>query len=270
MTIHPTAIVQKGAQIDATAEIGPFCLIGPNVVIGPNTRLLSHVVVDNHTTIGARNVIHPYACVGGTPQDLKFKGEPARLIVGDDNVIRENATLHIGTQSGHMETRVGNNCLLMAYSHVAHDCRLGNRIIVANTVGLAGHVDVGDCVIISGLAAVQQFCQIGRNAYITGGAMVSQSVPPFCIAKGDRASLTGINIIGLKRAGWSRAQILSVRNAFEALFLSADPRDMALKRVQAELAPGHPEVEELCRFVAGQTHGVCPGRHGARDANPED
>src|SRR6187549_1779094 len=154
MAIHPSAIVHKGAEVDPTAEIGPFCVVGPKVKIGAGTRLLSHVVVDHDTTIGARNVIHPFAVLGGAPQDLKFKGEPARLILGDDNVIREGATLNIGTAGGHMETRVGSKCLVMAYAHVAHDCIIGDRVILANSVALAGHVTIADDVRVSGIAGV--------------------------------------------------------------------------------------------------------------------
>jgi UDP-N-acetylglucosamine acyltransferase len=264
MPIHPTAIVHKGAEVDASAEIGPFCVVGPKVKIGPQTRLLSHVVVDGETTLGARNIIHPYAAVGGTPQDLKFKGEPGRVVIGDDNIIRECATIHIGTQGGHMETRIGNNCLLMAYTHVAHDCTVGNRVIMANAVGLAGHVDIADNVIMNGLAGVHQFCQVGRNAYIAGGARVAQSVPPFCVAKGDRAKLTSINIIGLRRAAWPRERIHALRHAFQTLFLTDEPFQRTLARVEAELAAGSSEIAEMCRFIRAQKRGVCPGRRGPR------
>ncbi len=262
MAIHPSAIVHKGAEVDPSAEIGPFCVVGPRVKIGANTKLLSHVVVDHDTTLGARNVIHPFAVVGGAPQDLKFKGEPARLILGDDNVIREGATLNIGTAGGHMETRIGSGCLLMAYSHVAHDCRLGDRVILANSVGLAGHVDIGDNVIMGGIAGVHQFCSVGRHAFIAGGGMAAQNVPPFCIAQGDRAQLVGINVVGLKRAGWSRERIQAVREAFKRLFLSDNTRLLALERTEAELAPQYPEVAEMCRFIRESKRGVCPPRTG--------
>ncbi|HSI03120.1 MAG TPA: acyl-[acyl-carrier-protein]--UDP-N-acetylglucosamine O-acyltransferase, partial [Myxococcota bacterium] len=150
MAIHPTAIVHKGAEIDPTAEIGPLCVIGPRVKIGRETKLLSHVSVDNDTTIGAKNVIHPFVALGGPPQDLKFKGEPARVIIGDDNVIREGVTINMGTAGGHMETRIGSRCLLMAYAHVAHDCIIGDNVIMANSATLAGHVTLEDEVRISG------------------------------------------------------------------------------------------------------------------------
>jgi UDP-N-acetylglucosamine acyltransferase len=262
MAIHPTAVVGKGAEIDPSAEIGPYCVIGPRVRIGEKTRLLSHVVVDNDTTLGARNTVHAFASLGGAPQDLKFKGEPARCIIGDDNVIREGVTVNIGTQGGHMETRIGSNCLLMAYSHVAHDCVVGNRVILANGVGLAGHVEVRDFVIVGGTAGIHQFCVIGRNAFIAGAAMVAQNVPPFCIAQGDRAQLVGINVVGLKRAGWSRESINTVREAFKRLFVSDTTRMTALERTEQELAKEHPEVAEMCTFIREAKRGVCPPRLG--------
>ncbi len=270
MAIHPTAIVHKGAEIDPSAEIGPFCVVGPRVKIGARTRLLSHVVVDNDTTLGAGNVVHPFATVGGAPQDLKFKGEPARLIIGDNNVIREGATLNIGTEAGAMETRIGSNCLLMAYSHVAHDCVLGNRVILANSVGLAGHVHVADNVIFGGIAGVHQFCRVGRNAFLAGGAMVAQDVPPFCIAQGDRAQLVSINVVGLKRAGLSREQIQAVRQAFKQLFQAGSTRLAALEQVESSLAKTSPLVKEMTDFVRGSERGVCPPRITGAETSDTD
>ncbi len=270
MAIHPTAVVHEGAQIDPSAEIGPYCVIGPHVRIGEKTRLIAHVVVDNHTTLGARNVVHPFASIGGAPQDLKFKGEPSRVVIGDDNTIREGVTINIGTQGGHMETRLGNNCLLMAYSHIAHDCTVGNRVILANGVGLAGHVEVHDFVILGGMSGVHQFCTVGRNAFIAGGALVAQNVPPFCIAQGDRAQLVGINVIGLKRAGWTRERINTVRETFKRLFLSDTTRMVALERTERELAPEHPEAAEICKFIRDSKRGVCPPRLGQPMSEGED
>ncbi len=260
MGIHPTAIVHGGAEVDSSAEIGPYCVVGPKVKIGPETRLVSHVVVDNHTTLGARNTVYPFASVGSPPQDLKFRGEPSRLTIGDDNVIRESATLNIGTEGGGMETRVGNGCLLMAFSHVAHDCVLGNHDILANGVGLAGHVTLGDRVIMGGMSGVHQFCRVGRNAFISAGAMVAQDVPPFCIAQGDRAQLVGINVVGLKRGGWTRESINAVREAFRSLFVAQTARLVALERVEKNLATAHAEVDEICQFIRRSDRGVCPPR----------
>ena len=260
MSIHGSAMVAPGAQIDPTAEIGPYCVIGPDVSIGPQTRLLAHVVIANRTTMGARNVVSPFAVLGGKPQDLKFKDEPSRLIIGDDNVIREAVTCSIGTAAGHMETRIGNGCMLMAYSHVAHDCRVGNSVILANSVGLAGHSELGDYVIMSGISGIQQFCRIGQRAFVGGGAMIARDVPPFCVAKGDRAFLSGINIIGLRRAGWTRETIRAVRTAFLNIFRSDITREAGLDKTERELASQFPEVAEFCQFIRESKRGVCPCR----------
>jgi UDP-N-acetylglucosamine acyltransferase len=220
---------------------------------------VAQVVVDNDTHLGARNVIFPFASVGSIPQDLKFKGEAARLVIGDDNVIREGATLNIGTEAT-METRIGNHCLLMAYSHVAHDCVLGDHVILTNSVGLAGHVHVGSWVTFGGLSAVHQFCRLGDHAFVAGGGMVTQDVPPFCIAQGDRAQLVGINIVGLKRRGWSRERIHAVRAAFKHLFESGAARGVALDQVERERAPGNDDVRLMTDFVRQSTRGVCSPR----------
>lgn len=269
MPIHPTAIVAPTAHIDPTATVGPYCVVGPDVQIGPETTLLSHVVVDQRTTLGRGNIIHPFASIGGTPQDLKFRGEPGTLVIGDHNRIREGATLHIGTEHGGLVTHIGNRCLLMAYSHVAHDCHLGDEVILANSVGLAGHVHIGDRAILGGMVGVHQFCEIGRHAFIGAGAMVAQNVPPFCSAQGDRAQLVGINVVGLRRAGWSRDALQTAREAFRGLFLTAEVRSVALERVERELAPLHPAVAELCAFVRNSERGVCaprtPNGHDAID-----
>ena len=269
MAIHPTAIVAPGAEIDATAEVGPFCVVGPRVRIGPHTRLVSHVVVDNETTIGARNVVHPFASVGSVPQDLKFRGEPARLVIGDDNVIREGATLNIGTEAT-METRVGNHCLLMSASHVAHDCVLGDHVVLTNCVGLAGHVHVGSWVTLGGLSAVHQFCRLGEHAFVAGGGMVTQDVPPFCIAQGDRAQLVGINIVGLKRRGWSRERITMVRQAFVELFQTGATRLGALEQVEQGLAKQSSDVLRMTEFLRSSRRGVCPPRLVAPPADNLD
>ena len=260
MAIHPTAIVHKGAEIDPTAEIGPFCVVGPRVKIGRETRLLSHVVVDNDTTIGARNVIHPFAALGGPPQDLKFKGEPARVIIGDENVIREGVTINMGTAGGHMETRIGSRCLLMAYAHVAHDCILGDNVIMANSATLAGHVTLENEVRISGLAAIHQFVRIGRAAFLAGGAMVAQDIPPWCIAQGDRAELAGLNVVGLKRGGWSRERLGALRESFKMIFYPERTRAEGIDRAEKELAPKSQDVAELVAFIRASKRGVASAR----------
>ena len=268
MTIHESAIIHDGAEIDPSVQIGPFCVVGPNVKIAAGTELKSHVIIDNHTSIGENNTIHPYAVLGGNPQDLKFSGEPTRLIIGDNNVIREGATMNIGTIKDKKETRVGNHCLFMAYSHVAHDCVVGDHVVLANSVGLAGHVELGDHVIAGGLAGVHQFGSIGRHAFLAGGAMATLDVPPFCIAQGDRAKLVGINVLGLKRAGWDREQIRAVREAFKQLFSAATAHLGALEKVEKSLAKEHPEVDELVKFIRASKRGICAARHALPSTDP--
>ena len=213
--------------------------------MGPQTVLKSHVVVENHTTIGARNLIHPFCVIGGSPQDKKYGGEEASLVVGNDNVFRESVTLNIGTAAGNMQTVLGNQCLLMAYAHVAHDCIIGNNVILANGVALAGHVELQDNAILGGLAAVHQFCRVGRFAFIGGGAMVAQDVPPFCVAQGDRATVAALNVVGLRRSGWPRSTVQKVHQAMRVLFFGGLPRKEALDQVEAE----HSEVPEGGRAV---------------------
>jgi UDP-N-acetylglucosamine acyltransferase len=260
MAIHPTAIVHKGAELDPSVEVGPYCVIGPRVKIGRETKLLSHVIVDNDTTIGARNVLHPFASLGGPPQDLKFKGEPARVIVGDDNVIREGVTINMGTAGGHMETRVGNACLLMAYTHIAHDCIVGNRVIMANGAALAGHVTLEDEVRISGIAGIHQFARVGRAAFLAAGAMVAQDIPPWCIAQGDRAEIAGLNVVGLKRGGWSRERLGALRECFKMIFYPEGTRASGIERAERELAPKSQDVAAFVAFIRASKRGVAPAR----------
>ena len=260
MSVHATALVTDGAQVHPDADIGPLCVIGPNVSIGKGTRLVSHVSVQGHTTLGEGNTIHPFAVLGGTPQDLKYEGEDSKLVIGDHNQIREGATLNIGTKAGNGETRVGDHCLMMAYSHVAHDCILGSRVILANSVGLAGHVQLGDHVIVGGLAGIHQFCRVGRHSFIAAGAMVAQDVVPFAIVQGDRAQHVGINSVGLRRAGWKQPQIAAVRMAFKRIFHPENARLVALEQAENTLAQESPEVAEMCEFIRNATRGVCRAR----------
>ena len=202
--VHPTAVVHPGARLHETVEVGPYAVIGEKVTIGEGTRVGPHVVIDGRTTIGARNRIFPFASVGGAPQDLKYAGEDTQLIIGDGNTLRESTTLNIGTAGGGGVTRVGNNNLFMAYSHVAHDCVVGNGCVVANSVALAGHVVLEDSVILGGLSAVHQFTRLGKHSFIAGGSMVVMDVAPYCTAQGDRAELAGLNVVGLQRHGFTR------------------------------------------------------------------
>ncbi len=266
-TIHSTAIVSPDAKLGQGVQIGPFCVVEAGAAIGDDTRLISHVVVHGGVTCGARNLIHPFATIGGVPQDLKFKGEAAGLVIGDDNVIREGATLNIGTAAGNGETVVGSGCLLMAYAHVAHDCIVGDHTILANSVNLAGHVTLANNVTVGGIAGIHQFCRIGRHAFLAGGSMVVRDVPPFCIAQGDRAMLVGINVVGLKRAGWDRVGIGRVRAAYKGLFQAETTRLMALERVEAN-PDNEVAAAEMCAFVRESNRGICAARVPLPNTDP--
>ncbi len=217
-TIHSTAVVDSGAKIGSGVEIGPFCIVGPDATIGDDVRLRSHVVVEGHTTIGPACDIHPFTTLGGRPQHTGYADEPTRLVIGARNTIRENVTMNRGTAQGGGETRIGDDGYYMAYSHVAHDCHIGNKVTFANCATLGGHTTVGDFVIIGGLAAVQQFCRIGTGAFIGGISGINKDVIPFGSVIGDRAVLAGLNIVGLKRRGHDRQSIHGLRNAYKMIF----------------------------------------------------
>jgi UDP-N-acetylglucosamine acyltransferase len=253
--VHPTAVVHPGARLHETVEVGPYSIIGEKVTIGAGTRVGPHVVIEGRTTIGERNRIFQFASVGGAPQDLKYAGEDTQLIIGDGNTIRESVTLNIGTVGGGGVTRVGNNNLFMAYSHVAHDCAVGNGCIVANSVALAGHVQLEDSVILGGLSAVHQFTRLGKHAFIAGGSMVVMDVPPYCTAQGDRAELAGLNVVGLQRHGFSEEQIGRIKEAYKILFRSKLGMAEAVARLKAELG-GNPEVDHLIEFVSQSKRGL--------------
>ena len=216
--IHPTAVIDPAAEIGAGVTIGPYCVIGPNVKLGEAVVLQSHVVVDGNTEIGARTKIYPFASVGTPPQDLKFRGEPSRLVVGSDTVIREHVTMNPGTEGGGMLTSVGDRCLFMVGAHVAHDCRVGNDVILANNATLAGHVSIGDFAILGGLCALHQWVRVGAHAFVGGMSGVENDVIPFGSVIGNRAHLGGLNIVGLKRQGFPREQIHALRKAYRMLF----------------------------------------------------
>jgi UDP-N-acetylglucosamine acyltransferase len=217
-SIHPTAIIHPSARIHESVQVGAYCTIGEHVEIGEGTKLISHVVIDGRTKIGTNNTIYPFVSLGLPPQDLKFKGEPSELIIGDNNTIREYTTMNTGTEGGGMVTRIGDNCLFMVSTHVAHDCQVGNHVILANNATLAGHVVVGDYVVIGGLAAVHQFVRIGSYAMIGGLSGVEHDVIPYGSVMGERAGLAGLNLVGLKRRGVEREQIHALRNAYKDLF----------------------------------------------------
>ena len=216
--IHPTAVIEKGAELGEGVKIGPYCVIGPNVKLGDKVQLKSHVAVDGYTTIGEGTIVFPFASLGHAPQDLKYMGEKSELIIGKNNKIREHVTMNPGTQGDKMKTVVGDNCLFMMSSHVAHDCTVGNNVILANNATLAGHVEVGDYVIVGGLSAVHQFVRIGPYAMIGGMSGVEYDVIPFGLVKGERAHLAGLNYIGLERRGFTKEQVQSLMKAFKQIF----------------------------------------------------
>jgi UDP-N-acetylglucosamine acyltransferase len=255
VSVHPTAIVHPEAKLHPSVEVGPYAVIGPRVKIGAGTVVGPHAVIENDTTIGEKNRIFSHAVVGALPQDLKYAGEQTRLVIGDENMIREFATLHIGTQGGGGVTRIGNKNLFMSYSHVAHDCVVGNGNVLANSVALAGHVEITDFVILGGLSAVHQFTRIGKHAFIAGGSMVAMDVPPYCTAQGDRAELAGLNTVGLSRHGYTDDQIGRIKDAYRILFRSKLGLNEAVSRLKAEHG-GHTEIDHLLEFVASSKRGL--------------
>lgn len=246
--IHPLAVVAPGAQLGTGVEIGPFCTVGRDVVIGDGARLVSHVVVDGHTDIGDGSVIYPFATIGLPPQDLKYRNEPTRTQIGARVQVREHVTIHRGTPNGIGVTRVGDDCMLMAVAHVAHDCQLGQGVIVANNVVMGGHVSIGDNAVIGGSAAIHQFVRIGRAAMIGGVSGVEADVIPFGTVLGNRARLAGLNVIGLRRRGFDRAQIGRLRAAFKLMF--ASPGAFADRLAEAHACyAGDSLVAEVLAFM---------------------
>ncbi len=256
--IHPAAVVAPGANLAASATIGPFCVVGPEVELGPGVELLSHVVVAGRTSIGEGTRIFPFASLGHAPQDMKYKGEASRLVIGSGNVIREHVTMNPGTAGGRMETRVGDNCLFMVGVHIAHDCIIGNNVIMANNATLAGHVAIGDFAVFGGLSAVHQFVRIGKHAMVGGVTGVERDVIPYGSVMGDRARLSGLNIVGMQRRGFTRDDIQALRSAYQMLFVAetgtlAERRDAVAQRFGA-VTP----VREILDFIAADSaRGLC-------------
>ncbi len=254
--LHPTAIVDCHAELDSDVEIGPYCIVGAEVKIGKRSKLHSHVVVQGRTTLGESNVVYPFATVGSPPQDLKYKGERSELIIGDRNTIREYVSLNPGTTGGGMVTRVGDQNLLMMYCHIAHDCIVGNRNVIANGATLGGHVVVEDFVILGGLVGVHQFVRVGTGALLGAGSMVSLDVPPYCNATGDRAKLHGLNVEGLRRRGIGKDVIDAIHKAYRIVFQSKMKTEDALAKIRLELS-GIPEIEKFATFIASSQRGIC-------------
>ena len=255
MTIHPTAVIHKEAEVGKGTRIGPYTVIGNRVRLGEQCDIGSHVVVDGDTRIGDRCRLFPFVSIGMEPQDLKYRGEPTRIEIGDGNQFREYVTVHLGTAGGGGITKVGNDNLIMAYSHIAHDCLVGNSTVLANGATLAGHVQVEDFATIGAFSGLHQFCRVGRYAYIGGYSVVTKDALPYVLTVGNRARIFGINVIGLRRKEFSTAAISALRKAFRTLFRAHLPLETALRQVRSEHA-GQAEVERMLSFIASSQRGV--------------
>jgi len=259
MTIHPTALVAPTAVVPDSCTVGPFCTVGANVVLGEGCVLISHVVLDGHTTLGAGCTVHPFACVGIPPQDLKYRGEPTRCTIGDNTDIRESVTISRGTVGGGGLTTVGSGCLIMAYVHIGHDSHIGNGCILANAATLAGHVTVEDYAVVGALCPVHQFCRIGSYSYIGGGTTITQDVLPYsltCIERNNHAY--GLNKVGLERRGFTPDELKQLRSAYRLLTGGKHNTTQALEAIRAKLATGEfgDRVQYLAEFVAASERGV--------------
>lgn len=255
MAIHPTALVDSQARIADSAEIGPYCIVGAHVHIGARTRLMAHVYLEGVTTIGEDNVFYPYSTIGVASQDMKYQGEPSETRIGDRNRIREFVTIHRGTEGGGLITEIGNDNLLMAYVHVAHDVRIGHRTVLGNGVTFAGHVAVDDWVVIEAFSGVHQYCRVGKHAFIGGYSVITKDVLPFSLTVSPRETrVFGENKIGLERRGFSKDVMENLHKAFRLLAKSGLNTTQAVERISNEVEMG-PEIEELLAFIASSQRG---------------
>ena len=257
--IHSTAIIAKEASLDSSVEVGAYSIIGPHVQIGPGTKIGPHVVLEGHTKIGSDNTFFQFSSIGAAPQDKKYAGEPTLLEIGDRNTIREFCTFNLGTVQDGGITRIGNDNWLMAYVHIAHDCQVGNNTIFANNASLAGHVEVGDWVILGGFAGVHQFCKIGAHAMLGMNTSLTQDVPPFLILSGNPAAAHGLNIEGLKRRGFAREQINGIRQAYKLLYksgLTLEQAKTAMLEAQSEHPLAQQYIQQMLSFLDSSTRGI--------------
>ncbi|MFH0813544.1 MAG: acyl-ACP--UDP-N-acetylglucosamine O-acyltransferase [Pseudomonadota bacterium] len=253
--IHKTAVVDSLSELGEGVTVGPYSIIGPNVTIGANTKIDAHVVIKGPTEIGERSIIFPFTSLGDIPQDLKYKGGDTKLVIGNNNVIREYVTINRGTEEGGGVTSIGNHNFFMAYTHIAHDCIINNHVIMANGATMAGHIEIGDYAIIGGLVAIHQFVKIGRNSFIGGCSAVSQDVPPYCLAVGNRARLYGLNITGLRRSKFPPETINNLKKAYRTLFRSGLTLKEAITQVQQTINDS-PEVNYLVEFIKNSKRGI--------------
>jgi UDP-N-acetylglucosamine acyltransferase len=253
--IDPRAVISPEAEIAEDVEIGPFAVIGPGVRIAGGTRVGPHAVINGPTTLGRDNQVFQFASIGDAPQDRKYAGEATRLEIGDRNVFREFCTINRGTAGGRGVTTIGNDCLFMAYSHVAHDCRVGDQCILSNCTALAGHVDLGNWVILSGYAGIHQFCKVGAHAFLANNAAVTRDVPPYLLVAGSPAEPKGVNSEGLKRRGFASGQIANIKSAYRLLYRSGLKLAEATEQLRA-LVPSQPELEPFVEFLAASERSI--------------
>ena len=259
--IHPTAVIEPGAQIADDARVGPYCYIGPHVVIGSGTRVVSHATILGHTRLGEGNTVWPYVTLGAEPQDLKFRGEETVLIIGDHNAFRESVTVHVGTENGGGVTRIGNDNLFMVGTHVAHDCVIGNHVVLANAVHLAGHIVIEDHVVVSGATGVHHYVTLGQYAFVGGMTRIVHDVPPFLIVEGNPATVRGINVIGLKRHQFPEATVDRLKDAYRRLYRrgagDGSPQTVAQNLARIEAEHGDDEcIALLARFIRNSSIGL--------------
>jgi len=256
MKIHPTAIVSDNVRLDEGVEIGPYSIIESDVTIGKNTIIGPHTVIDRYTRIGEGCHIFQFCSIGAPPQDLKFRGEKTGVVIGNFNTIREYVSIHRGTTADTGTTVMGDHNLLMAYVHIAHNCKLGNHVIIANSTGLAGHVDTEDYAIVSPLSGVHQFCRVGAHAMVGGASAVVKDIPPYTMANGNRASLFGLNLIGLQRRGFSERSIAALKHAYRIIFRSDLLLEEALEKARTDVEDC-PEVRHFIQFIETSKRSIC-------------
>src|SRR6185369_16682815 len=256
MSIHPTAVVDPGAKIPSSCAIGPYCIVGPNVELGENCELVSHVVLEGPTRLGNNNKIFPFSAVGIGPQDLSYRDEPTRLEIGDRNMIREYVTIHRGTVKGGQLTKIGSDCLIMAYAHVAHDCFIADHVIMANAATLAGHVTVEEWAVVGALCPVHQFVRVGAHSYIGGGTTITQDVLPFSKTSAVReVHAYGANAVGLERRGFSKERVRAIQLAFRTLIASKLNTTQAIERIRSK-GEVTEDVEMLLKFIESSERGI--------------
>jgi UDP-N-acetylglucosamine acyltransferase len=257
--VHPTAIVEKGAQLDASVTVGPYTVIGPHVKVGAGTTIGPHCVVEGHTTIGRDNRIFQFGSIGAANQDKKYQGEPTELVIGDRNTLREFVTLHIGTVQDKAVTRIGDDNWIMAYTHIAHDCVVGSNTTMANNTTLGGHVEIGDWVTVGGLCGIHQFVKVGAHAMLGFQSAVSQDVPPFMLVDGNPLAVRGVNVTGLKRRGFSDARIAAVRRMHKLLYREGrtlEDAKAAIEGLEREAPEAAADVQLMVAFLAGAGRGI--------------